>query len=82
MQAKLQAQLRGLGGGNLPRCMADAYISSGRLVVKKTTRPQRQATIGYAWRDGKSATPGRALQWWLTQLESAATRAALLERHH
>jgi len=81
MQAKLQAQLRGLGGGNLPRCMADAYISAGRLVVKKTTRPQRQATIGYAWRDGKTASPGRALQWWLKQLESAATRAALLERH-
>jgi len=29
-------QLRGLGGGNLPRCMADSYITTGRLVVKKT----------------------------------------------
>ena len=81
MQDKLQAQLRGLGGGNLPRCMADSYLSTGRLVVKKTTRPQRQVTIGYAWRDGKTATQGRALQWWLKQLESAATRTALLQRH-
>ena len=24
---------------------------------------------------------GRALQWWLDQLESPATRAALLQRH-
>lgn len=81
MQAKLDAQLRGLGGGNLPCSMADPYIASGRLVVKKTERAQRQATIHYAWREGKAASQGRALQWWLDQLESPATRAALLQRH-
>jgi len=81
MQAKLDAQLRGLGGGNVPRCMADPFIESGRLVVKKTERAQRQAPIYYAWRGGKASTQGRALQWWLKQLESPATRAALLERH-
>ncbi|MBI2747864.1 MAG: LysR family transcriptional regulator [Burkholderiales bacterium] len=81
MQAKLDAQLRGLGGGNLPRCMADPYIETGRLVLKKTERAQRQVAIHYAWRGGKTATRGRALQWWLTQLESPTTRAALLERH-
>ena len=81
MQAKLDVQLRGLGGGNLPRCMADAYIETGRLVVKKTERPQRQVSIGYAWRGTKATGQGRALQWWLEQLESATTRAALLEQH-
>ena len=81
MQAKLDVQLRGLGGGNLPRCMADAYIETGRLVVKKTERPQRQVAIGYAWRATKATGQGRALQWWLEQLESATTRAALLEQH-
>ncbi|MEN9437787.1 MAG: hypothetical protein RIR09_2442 [Pseudomonadota bacterium] len=81
MQAKLDAQLRGLGGGNLPCSMADPYIASGRLVVKKTERAQRQTTIHYAWREGKTAKQGRALQWWLDQLESPATRAALLQRH-
>jgi DNA-binding transcriptional LysR family regulator len=81
MQAKLDAQLRGLGGGNLPRCMADAYIEAGRLVVKKTERSQRQVSIHYAWRGGKSGSLGRALQWWLHQLESPATRCALLEQH-
>ena len=40
-------------------------------------------TLHYAWRadarrDGRS---GRALQWWLAQLESPTTRRALLERH-
>jgi len=81
MQAKLDAQLRGLGGGNLPRCMADAFIETGRLVVKKTERTQRQVDIGYAWRSTKATGQGRALQWWLQQLESATTRAALLEQH-
>ncbi|OGB30010.1 MAG: LysR family transcriptional regulator [Burkholderiales bacterium RIFCSPLOWO2_12_FULL_61_40] len=81
MQAKLDAQLRGLGGGSLPRCMADAYIETGRLVVKKTERPQRQVAIAYAWRGGKTTEQGRALQWWLQQLDSATTRAALLEQH-
>jgi DNA-binding transcriptional LysR family regulator len=81
MHAKLDAQLRGLGGGNLPRCMADAYIETGRLVVKKTERGQRAVPLHYAWRQGKSAPQGRALQWWLAQLESATTRLALLEAH-
>jgi DNA-binding transcriptional LysR family regulator len=76
MQAKLDAQLRGLGGGNLPRCMANPYIETGRL-----ERSQRQVSIHYAWRGGKVSTQGRALQWWLQQLESPATRAALLEQH-
>jgi len=81
MQAKLDAQLRGMGGGNLPLCMASAYIDAGRLVVKKTERAQRHAPIHYAWRGGKTNTNGRALQWWLQQLESPATRSALLENH-
>ena len=38
------------------------------------------------WRTGgsggrRSASQGLALQWWLQQLESPATRAALLVRH-
>ena len=81
MQAKLDAQLRGLGGGYLPRCMAGSYIDTGRLVVKKTERPYRHVAIGYAWRGGKASSQGRALQWWLKQLESPATRMALLEEH-
>ncbi|HQC85799.1 MAG TPA: LysR family transcriptional regulator [Rhodoferax sp.] len=81
MQAKLDAQLRGMGGGNLPLCMANAFIDTGRLVVKKTERGQRQVSVHYAWRGGKSNTSGRALQWWLQQLESPTTRAALLENH-
>ena len=81
MRDKLEAQLRGLGGGNLPLCMAAAYIETGRLVVKKTERSPREVPIHYAWRGAQTSTQGRALQWWLKQLESATTRAALLEQH-
>lgn len=81
MQAKLDAQLRGLGSGFVPECMARAYIDTGRLVVKKVDRPQRIVRVNYAWRSATKAGQGRALQWWLTQLTSPATRAALLERH-
>ena len=79
MQAKLEAQLRGLGGGFVPERMARAYIDSGRLVVKKMERPQRLARLHYAWRGANRSRQGRALQWWLKQLESPVTRLALLQ---
>ena len=81
MDAKLDAHLRGLGGGFLPESMARPYIESGRLVLKKVTRPERVVRVGYAWRTSNTPEQGRALQWWLTQLESSATRAALLHQH-
>ncbi len=82
MQAKLEAQLRGLGSGFLPEPMARAHIEAGRLVVRNVARPSRLVHISYAWRATPTAKPGRALQWWLEQLASPVTRKALLERHH
>ncbi|NTV88387.1 MAG: LysR family transcriptional regulator, partial [Burkholderiaceae bacterium] len=38
MQAKLDAQLRGLGSGFLPEPMARPYIETGRLVVRRVAR--------------------------------------------
>ena len=81
MQAKLDAHLRGLGCGSLPECMARDYIDTGRLVVKATARAPRVVSVAYAWRLGSRSSHGRALQWWLSALESPATRGALLERH-
>jgi DNA-binding transcriptional LysR family regulator len=81
MKDKLNAQLRGLGSGFVPECMARAYIETGRLVVKRMERPQRIVRVNYAWRSLTKADQGRALAWWLAQLESPTTRAALLERH-
>lgn len=81
MRAKLDAQLRGLGGGFLPEPMARPYLESGRLVAREVQRPSRTIRMNYAWRSVGNLGPGRALQWWLAQLESPATRSALLERH-
>ena len=81
MQAKLDAQLRGLGCGFVPECMARAYLETGRLVVKEMDCPQRIVRVNYAWRSVAKVGHGLALKWWLAQLESPATRAALLERH-
>jgi len=82
MQAKLEAQLRGLGAGFLPECMARPYLEAGHLIVRQVDRAQRLIRAGYAWRQSARGQQGRALQWWLAQLEQASTRAALLEQHH
>lgn len=82
MQAKIQAQLRGLGGGFLPEPMVRRYLLAGHLVTRKVARPERNIPMHYAWGGPGFTTPGRALQWWLQQLQSPATRRALLENHH
>jgi DNA-binding transcriptional LysR family regulator len=80
MRAKLEAQLRGLGCGFLPAGLARPYLETGRLVSRTVERPSRVVHISYAWRAEAGSTHGRALQWWLQQLKSPATRTALLER--
>jgi DNA-binding transcriptional LysR family regulator len=80
MQEKLQAQLRGLGGGFLPEYLARPHVITGRLVEKRMQRAVRQVPMSYAWLRAPDGKEGRALQWWLQQLESPATRKALLER--
>ncbi len=80
MPAKLDAQLRGLGVGFLPECLAQPYIESGRLVARRVERAERRVHVNYAWRKTPVASRGKALQWWLAQLDSAVTRTALLDR--
>ena len=82
MQEKLDAQLRGLGGGFLPEYLARPHIAAGRLVEKQVQRAARLIPMRYAWRCGAPGAEGRALQWWLEQLSQPATRKALLERAH
>lgn len=80
MQAKLEAQMRGLGVGFLPAPLARPQAKAGRLVIKRTQRPARVTRVSYAWREAVAGEPGRALAWWLKQLESPATRRSLLQR--
>ena len=78
MPAKVDAQIRGLGAGFLPTCLAQPYIDSGRLVVKRVERAEPDVQVRYAWRKKARSREGLALQWWLKKLQSPATRAALL----
>lgn len=81
MQAKVQAQVRGMGVGFLPESFARPLLDAGHLVAREVARPRRVTQVGYAWRipDGSEGEHGgRALQWWLKQLKSPATRSALL----
>jgi DNA-binding transcriptional LysR family regulator len=78
MPTKLDAQMRGMGVGYLPTCLAQPYIDTGRLVVKGVERAEQKVQASYAWRKGGKVGQGRALQWWLYQLQTPVTRAALL----
>lgn len=87
MQLKIEALLRCMGCGFIPEPMAREHIAAGHLVAKSVQRPPLNARMGYAWRNAPSGSAARkpqlglALRWWLDQLEGAATRKALLERH-
>ena len=78
MPAKLDAQIRGLGSGFLPTCLAQPYIDTGRLVAKTVERAEQQVLASYAWRKTGKTGSGRALHWWLEQLKNPLTRSALL----
>ena len=74
---KLEAQLRGIGVGFLPECLARPYIDAGRLVAPPVARKERIFHISYAWR--KTPAPaGKALAWWQAHLADPVTRKALL----
>lgn len=81
LAAKLEALLRGLGCGSMPAPLLRRHVEAGRLVVKATDLPPRPGELHYAWHTPGNGQPGLALQWWLGQLRSPATRQALLEQH-
>lgn len=75
---KIDAQAAGLGVGFVPLCRARETIAAGRLVLKQVARPGQQIQVGYAWNKEQRPAAGRALRWWLEQLQAPATRGALL----
>lgn len=81
MRMKLEALMRGLGCGYLPEPMARPQLDAGRLVARPGPRGDQPVMLHYAWRNDRSGLGlGRALQWWLDQLASPKTRAALIQR--
>ncbi|MFJ1299476.1 LysR family transcriptional regulator [Pseudomonadota bacterium AL_CKDN230030165-1A_HGKHYDSX7] len=76
MEAKIEAQMRGLGCGHLPLTLAAPYITQGRLVVCPTSDviPLTEHVV-YAWRPEAA---GQALKWWLERLQSPRLCESLL----
>lgn len=75
MADKVQAQIRGLGCGWLPRPLAQPYLDSGVLVAKATVEDRRAGNFQIAWRTNMR---GKALQWWVDKLEDPRLAQALL----
>ena len=71
MDAKLAAQVAGLGCGFLPAFLAAPEVAAGRLVVKTVEPPRPPLRLHAAWRE---ARPGRALAWWIAAVTSADWR--------
>lgn len=68
-EAKLQAQLAGLGCGYLPHYLAEPYLKSGQLVAKTVEAERDSDTAYFGWRE--SAT-GLASLWWRERLRAYA----------
>ena len=76
MQAKIEAQIRGLGCGYLPLTLAAPYLAQGVLVICETDEGMSLTEhVAYAWR---AEAPGEALKWWLQKLKSPRLCEGLL----
>lgn len=75
MQAKLSAQLAGLGCGHLPRPLALPHLASGALIEKQTMDSRAAGATQIAWR---SAARGKALKWFLARLAEPSVQRMLL----
>ena len=77
MALKIDAQIRGLGCGYLPKSSIKEALAQGQLVQKSRSPERLPALLSYAWRvSGRE--PGLALRWWLARLSSARTKSALI----
>lgn len=78
LEAKIAAQVAGLGCGYLPRFAAMVEAGARRLVIKEVEEHNAEGRVNYAWRAGEK---GRALRWFVKRLEDPQVRAALLGPH-
>lgn len=71
VRTKVAAQVAGLGVGYLPRALAEAEATNGRLVIRQTAEPRPPVTLHLAW---CSSHRGKALQWFRERLMQPETR--------
>lgn len=74
-EEKVEAMLNGLGIGYLPLTIAQPYIDSGKLVVKKIDKLKSKGTLSSAWRPSHS---GKGMQWFIDKLSDEAVTKRIL----
>ena len=75
MEAKVAAQVAGLGCGNVSVGHARPYIEAGLLVPKLLSESRIGGNMYYAW---STAVRGKAMKWFLSRLDDEAVRRSLL----
>jgi DNA-binding transcriptional LysR family regulator len=76
IQAKVAAQVAGLGIGHLPRWMAAPYLASGQLVEKTLAEPRGNNPLHIAWRTRQI---GKAQAWFLNELSRPEVIASITD---
>jgi DNA-binding transcriptional LysR family regulator len=75
MRHKIAFQCAGLGVGYVPAHLVRAELEAGRLVAKQVLESKPGMTLLTAWR---TADKGKALRWFLKELEDGKLRESLL----
>jgi DNA-binding transcriptional LysR family regulator len=66
LEAKLAAQLKGLGVGLFPACFISPYLADGSLVEVQLEVPRAAEHFHVSW---NGRCKGRALAWWTERLD-------------
>ncbi len=74
MDAKIAAQIAGLGVGFIPEPLAAPYLESGRLVSRRTEEETPSEPLFLAWHTRRR---GRTLSWFKEKLLAEAFRSRL-----
>lgn len=76
MQAKIAAQIYGLGIGYLPLNLIRTEIRNKQLIIKKIEKEKPSANLALAWRIHDA---GKAVKWFIEKLKDPEIVRSLLE---
>lgn len=74
MQAKLAAQIAGLGVGYLPKPLAERAVLNGELIIKEVSGTKAEGPIFLAW----NSEGGKAQQWLIKAIQQLKLEALYL----
>lgn len=75
MDAKIAAQVSGLGVGFVPLNRIKDCLTKGELVIRNVAKLKTQTSLKIAWRADSTS---KALEWFLSQLRSKGIRQQIL----